>query len=66
MAKAKTKQIKITLKKSTIGSTQKQIANVRALGLRKINSFTIQNDTPQIQGMLKVVGHLVQVEEVEA
>jgi len=55
-------KLKITLAKSLIGRQEKQRATVRALGLKKTNSFVIQEDTPVIQGMIKKVEHLVTVE----
>ena len=57
------KKVKITLVKSTIGSLQKQKATVEALGLRKIGSSNVLNDTEVLRGMLCVVSHLVKVEE---
>lgn len=60
------KKLKVTLKKSTIGSTQDQIACVRGLGLRKIRSQRVLDNTPAIRGMVKKVIHLVTVEEIEA
>ncbi len=58
-------KIKITLTKSTIGSNQKQKANVEALGLRKMNSSNIHEDNAVIRGMIRKVSHLVKVEELE-
>jgi len=58
-------KIKISLKRSTIGSLPKQRATVRSLGLRKIGSSTVQEDTPAIKGMVRAVQHLVTVEEVK-
>ena len=58
-------KIKISLKRSTIGSLPKQRATVRSLGLRKIDSSTVQEDTPAIKGMVRAVQHLVTVEEVK-
>lgn len=55
--------LKITLVKSTIGRGQKQIATVKALGLKKIRDVVEQNDTPQIRGMINKVSHLVEVVE---
>lgn len=57
------KQIKITLKRSTIGCTQKQKATVEALGLKKIGSANVIADNDSTKGMLKLVAHLVSVEE---
>ena len=42
-----------------------QRATVKALGLGKMNSFTVQEDTPAIKGMVRKVEHLVTVEEVQ-
>ncbi|HIT26505.1 MAG TPA: 50S ribosomal protein L30 [Candidatus Ornithoclostridium excrementipullorum] len=57
------KQIKVTLKRSTIGCTQKQKATVEALGLKKIGSANVIADNDSTKGMLKLVAHLVSVEE---
>jgi large subunit ribosomal protein L30 len=59
------RKIKIRLIRSTIGSLPKQRATVRALGLRKIGSAACQEATPVILGMIRVVSHLVAVEEIE-
>ena len=59
------KSLKVTLKKSVIGSTIKQRATVAGLGLRKINQTRHLQNTPAIRGMIKKVLHLVDVEEVE-
>jgi large subunit ribosomal protein L30 len=58
-------KIKIRLVRSTIGALPKQRATVRSLGLRKIGSSTVQEDTPVIKGMVRVVSHLVSVEDVK-
>ena len=57
------KKIKIILRKSTIGSQKDQIATVKGLGLRKLNSFVIRNMTPETMGMVKKVSHLITTEE---
>ncbi len=54
--------IKITLKKSKIGSNQKIRATLIGLGLTKTNKSVIRKDTPEIRGMLKKVEHLIAVE----
>jgi len=59
-------KLKVTLKKSTIGSTQGQIATVKGLGLRKIRSSKVLENTPAVRGMVKKVIHLVDVQEIEA
>ncbi|MCL2848220.1 MAG: 50S ribosomal protein L30 [Firmicutes bacterium] len=55
-------QLKITLVKSTIGCSIKQKRTVEALGLKKIRSFKVHNDSVTLQGMLTVVKHLVAIE----
>jgi len=55
--------LKITLVKSTIGALKDQKATVEALGLRKINSVTVQPDNACTRGKIFKVRHLVKVEE---
>ena len=66
MAKAKKEavgKIKVTLVKSTIGSTPYQKSVVAALGLKKIRSFKIHEENPCILGMINKVSHLLKVEK---
>lgn len=58
-----TSQLKVTLKKSKIGSTEKIRATLTGLGLTKLNKSVVRQDTPEIRGMIKKVEHLVEVEE---
>lgn len=57
-------QVKVTLTKSLIGRPADQRATVKALGLKKTNSQVVKEVTPQIEGMLHKVRHLVKEEEV--
>lgn len=59
MAKAKITQIRSTIKRPS-----KQKLTIQALGLGKINRTVEKELTPQIQGMIRAVSHLVHVEEV--
>ncbi len=61
----KKKQLKITLVKSVIGSTKKQRAVVKGIGLRRIRHSVIREDRPEIRGMINKIPHLLKVEEVE-
>ena len=54
-------QIKIKLKRSLIGSTEKQIKVVHSLGLKKVNQVVEQYDTPVVMGMVNKVSHLVEI-----
>ncbi|PIK14165.1 50S ribosomal protein L30 [Halobacteriovorax sp. JY17] len=57
------KTITVKLKKSTIGSTEKQKANVRGLGLRKTGTERTLENTPAVRGMIKKVIHLLDIKE---
>ena len=57
------KKIKVTLKRSLIGSTEKQRKVVKALGLSKINQTVDHFETPIIKGMINKVPHLLSVSE---
>ena len=57
-------QIKITLRRSRIGSTPRQREVLRGLGLRRINSSVVRPDNSAIRGMVTKVIHLVEVERV--
>jgi large subunit ribosomal protein L30 len=59
-------KLEITLVKSPIGRPKDQRVTVTTLGLRKLNSTVVHNDTPQIRGMINKVSHLVSVKEIEA
>ena len=56
--------VRITLTKSTIGAKRNQRATIKALGLNKIGKSVQKDNTEMISGMLKVVGHLVDVAEI--
>lgn len=57
-------QLKVTLIRSTIGSTERQRATVAALGFRRVNQTLVKEDSPVIRGMLGKVKHLVRVEHI--
>jgi large subunit ribosomal protein L30 len=57
--------VKITLDKSLIGVPHKHRKIVRALGLRKKNSWVMKKDNPAIQGMIFKIQHLLKVERVK-
>ena len=58
-------KLKITQIRSTIDRKLPQKRTIEALGLGKLRKSVIHNDTPQIRGMIRAVGHLITVEEVE-
>ena len=59
-------QVKITLTRSLIGYPKDQRATVKALGLGKIRTSVVKEDSASLRGMLHKVAHLVEVEEVKA
>ena len=59
MAKVRIKQVKSTIKRP-----KDQEATLQALGLRRIGQEREHELTPQIQGMIKKVNHLITVEEI--
>jgi len=59
-------KLKITLVNSAIGSSEKQKATLKALGLRKLNHSVIKADSPEIRGMINKLNHLLSVETIEA
>ena len=58
-------KIRIRLVRSTIRCLPKQRATVRSLGLRKIGSSNELEANPAVLGMVRVVSHLVSVEEIK-
>ena len=58
------KQVRIELVKGLAGCLPQQRATVKALGLGKINSSVVKDATPVTMGMVRVVEHLVKVEEI--
>ena len=59
------KRLRLTLRRSAIGYSERQKATVRTLGLRKLGQIVERADSPVLRGMINKVSHLVQVEEVE-
>ena len=59
---AKTKTVKVTQLRSTIGFDKKQSLAMRGLGLRRIRHTVEVVDTPETRGLILKVRHLVKVE----
>ena len=60
-----TNKLRITQVRSAIGREFDQKGTLKALGIRKLNSTVIKEDTPQIRGMIRKIRHLLVVEEIE-
>ena len=63
MAKQKLKKVIITQIKSTISQTLRQKRTISALGLGKINKSVEKELSPQVEGMISKVNHLIKVKE---
>ena len=64
MAEQKSTKLKVTQVRSAIGRKRNQRETLRALGLKRINDTVVQEDRPEIRGMVATVPHLVTVEEI--
>ena len=61
MAKQDKNTVTVKQTRSLIGSTKKQVAWIKGLGLRRINHEVTLEDTPAIRGMIRVVRHMVEI-----
>ena len=52
----------VTLKKSLIAAKPNQKATAASLGLHKIGNFIVHEDNAVLAGKIKVISHLVKVE----
>ena len=57
--------VKVTLVRSLIGCKKDQIATAYSLGLKKMHSSVVQEDTPDILGKCHAIAHLVTVEKLD-
>ena len=55
--------VRATLERSAIGTSPRQRATLRGLGLRRVGGVVTLKDSPSVRGMLRTVAHLVKVEE---
>ena len=58
-------RLKVTQVRSGIGSKHNQRESLRSLGLKRMHDTVVQEDRPEIRGMVHTVTHLVAVEEVD-
>ena len=57
-------KVKITQIRSTIKRPDTQLRTIQSLGLGKRDQSVVVEFTPQIQGMVRKVSHLVSVKEL--
>jgi large subunit ribosomal protein L30 len=55
------KTVKVTLVKSVAGTKASHRATVIGLGLGRVNSTSVLEDTPSVRGMINKVGYLIKV-----
>jgi large subunit ribosomal protein L30 len=55
------KTLKVKLVRSPIGTKASHRATVVGLGLRRLNSESVLEDTPAVRGMINKIAYLVQV-----
>ncbi len=60
-----TTKVKITQTRSKIGTKPRHRATLETLGLRKINDTTTREMSDVLAGQLRLVNHLVSVEEAK-
>ena len=53
--------LKVQLVRSPIGTKQSHRDTIRGLGLRKLNSVSELQDTPEVRGMINKIDYLVRV-----
>ena len=56
------KIIKVTLRRSPIGTSPRQHLTLRGLGLKRLGRAVIVKDSPAVRGMIAKVAHLVETE----
>jgi large subunit ribosomal protein L30 len=53
--------VRVTLRRSPIGTPERHRLVLRGLGLRRIRQTVVHPDTPQVRGMIGRVGYLLEV-----
>jgi large subunit ribosomal protein L30 len=56
------RMVKLTLRRSPIGCTQRQRQTLKALGLTRVGKTVIVQDSDPNRGRIQAVGHLIEVE----
>ncbi len=56
-------KVKITQVRSAIKCIPRQKATLKALGITRLHQTVEMKQTPQLDGMIRTVGHLVKVEK---
>jgi large subunit ribosomal protein L30 len=59
--KSNAQSVRVTLKRSPIGTPERHRLVLRSLGLRYIRQSAVHPDTPQVRGLIQKVGYLLEV-----
>lgn len=59
--KSETQGVRVTLRRSPIGTPENHRLVLRGLGLRRIRQTAVHPDTPQVRGLIRKVGYLLEV-----
>ena len=59
------KKVRVTQKRSCIGRQEGHRRTIRALGIKRHQQSVVHELTPAIEGMIKKISYMVEVEEVE-
>ena len=65
MSDSPKKQVRVTQFASGLGRKKNQIGTLVGLGLNKIRSTRVLEDTPAVRGMIRTVAHLVHAEDLK-
>ena len=60
------KTVTVTLRRSLIARTQRQVACARGLGLKRIGHSRTLQDTPEVRGMIRKISFVLEVRSNEA
>jgi len=58
------KKVKVTQVRSAINRPNRQKLTLIALGIKKLNKPKVHDATPQVNGMIDKVKHLLKIEEI--
>ncbi len=61
LEKTEVQGVRVTLKRSPIGTPETHRLVLRGLRLRHIRQTAVHPDTPQVRGMIRKVGYLIEV-----
>ena len=56
------RMVKVTLRRSPIGTSPRQRQTLRGLGLKRVGKSVIVKDGPAMRGMVSLVAHLVETD----